>query len=70
MSFIDSTEVEALIGLLRTRKMTTAELMVAIKSVDSQCPDDMVRILTGLRRGGRIHGWFSSERNAWEWWAD
>lgn len=49
--------------------LTTAELEKRMRDHDLRCPDDLMRLLSKMRKEGVIGGEWSSEKRSWIWWA-
>lgn len=48
--------------------LTTAEVEKRMKEHDLRCPDDLVRLLSKMRKEGVVGGEWSLEKRSWIWW--
>ena len=56
---------------LKDDTVTTSEAAVRLEEVfHENCPDELAKTFTKLRKRGLIKGKVSPERGGWIWWAD
>jgi len=58
----------SVIDVITTVPQLTKEIDDKLGKDGLGCPDDLVKILTKLKKNGKIKGQFSKEGNGWEWW--
>lgn len=58
----------AILTALGTDFLTTVEVEKRMKEHDLRCPDDLVRVLSKMRKEGVVGGEWSSEKRSWIWW--
>jgi hypothetical protein len=70
-STLVNAEVErVIIDSLMKGKYTVVELSNSFESQIVRCPDDLMRILSRMRKKGLIKSEYSKEKSAWVFWAE
>ncbi len=68
---MDEEIIRAIWNTLKDGAVTTSEAADRLEHIfNENCPDELAKTFTKLRKRGLIKGKVSPEKGGWIWWAD